>query len=145
MSLLLSFFRYLIGFKNLLRSIESFGIASVYGINYFGRGSLGPDSYVSYIRYDVLGKDLLNATLTYVPSLKILYKNLTLTMTDYGSIKNWSTIIIQNRRRESSVDDAINYYDSIATYVEELRKLQKELRHKIRYLSYRRGDHFVYI
>lgn len=83
------FFRYLIGFKNLLRSIESFGIASVYGINYFGRGSLGTDSYVSYIRYDVLGKDLLNATLTYVPSLKILYKNLTLTMMDYGSIRNW--------------------------------------------------------
>lgn len=79
----------MVGFKNLLRGIECYGISSVHGINYFGRGILGTDSYVAYIRNDILGKDLLNASLNYVPSLKILYKNLIRGMPDYGNLKNW--------------------------------------------------------
>lgn len=71
----------------MLRSIESIGISSVYGINYFGRGMLVGDSYVNYVRHEALGRDLLNASLTYVPSLKILYDDLTKTMPEYGRIK----------------------------------------------------------
>lgn len=82
------YFRYLIAFKNLLRSIESLGIASVYGINYFGRGILLGDNYVSYVRHEALGRDLLSGSLTYVPSLKHFYAELTRTMPDYGRIKS---------------------------------------------------------
>lgn len=71
----------------MLRSIESLGIASVYGINYFGRGSLSNDNYVSYVRHEALGRDLLNGSLTYVPNLKTFYTELTRTMPDYGLIK----------------------------------------------------------
>lgn len=78
---------YLIGFKNLIRSIENIGVSAVYGINYFGRGHLGTESYVNYIKYDTLGRDLLNSSLNYVPYLKIEYLNLT-NFRDYGSIKN---------------------------------------------------------
>ncbi|KAG7204035.1 hypothetical protein KM043_001894 [Ampulex compressa] len=124
--------RYLIAFKNLLRSIESIGIASVYGINYFGRGILLGDNYVSYVRHEALGRDLLNGSLTYVPSLKHFYAELTRTMTDYGRIKSRRDEILRNRKREPSVQDAIAYFDSMATYVDELRKLQRELRHMIR-------------
>ncbi|PBC26595.1 Atrial natriuretic peptide receptor [Apis cerana cerana] len=124
--------RYLIAFKNLLRSIESLGIASVYGINYFGRGILLGDNYVSYVRHEALGRDLLNGSLTYVPSLKHFYAELTRTMPDYGRIKSRRDEILQNRKREPNVEDAIAYFDSMATYVDELRKLQKELRHMIR-------------
>ena len=81
-------FRYLIAFKNLLRSIESLGIASVYGINYFGRGTLGDENYVSYVRHDSIGRDLLNGSLTYVPGLKQFYSDLTRTMSNYGLIKS---------------------------------------------------------
>lgn len=88
--------RYLIAFKNLLRSIESLGIASVYGINYFGRGILVDESYVSYIRHEALGRDLLNGSLTYVPSLKNYYVELTNTMPDYGKIKSRFVIYIFN-------------------------------------------------
>lgn len=41
--------------------------------------------------------------------------------------------ILRNRKRPQSIEDAIAYFDSMATYVDELRKLQKELRHMIRY------------
>lgn len=81
--------RHLVGFKNLLRSIECYGISSVHGINYFGRGLLYPDTYVAYIRNDILGKDLLNGSLNYVPSLRRLYRNLTEVMPDYGSLRKW--------------------------------------------------------
>lgn len=85
--------RYLIALKNLLRSIESFGLSSVFGINYYGRGKLSPESFVSYIRHDVIAKDLLNASLNYVPSLKAIYKNATNNITSYGKIKKWFVII----------------------------------------------------
>ncbi|XP_025158070.1 uncharacterized protein LOC105182028 isoform X1 [Harpegnathos saltator] len=124
--------RYLIAFKNLLRSIESLGIASVEGINYFGRGILLGDNYISYVRHEALGRDLLNAALTYVPSLKKFYEELTRTMPEYDKIKARRDEILRNQKREPSVDDAIAYFDSMATYIDELRKLQRELRHMIR-------------
>lgn len=62
-------------------------MSAVYGINYFGRGHLNTDAYVNYIKYDTLGKDLLNSSLNYVPYLKDEYKNLT-NFREYGSIKN---------------------------------------------------------
>jgi hypothetical protein len=40
--------------------------------------------------------------------------------------------ILRNQKREPSVDDAIAYFDSMATYIDELRKLQRELRYMIR-------------
>lgn len=79
--------RYLIGFKNLLKGIECIGVSAVYGINYYGRGFLTPDRYINFLKYDVLGKDLLNSSLNYVPSLKKVYKNLTNSMPNYGRIK----------------------------------------------------------
>lgn len=124
--------RYLIAFKNLLRSIESLGIASVYGINYFGRGILVGENYVSYVRHDSIGRDLLNGSLTYVPGLKQFYSNLTRTMDNYGLIKSRREEILKNKKREPSVNDAIDYFDSMATYIDELRKLQRELRRMIR-------------
>lgn len=78
---------YLIGFKNLIRAIENIGVSAVYGINYFGRGYLNTDAYVNYIKYDCLGKDLLNSSLNYVPYLRFEYNNLT-KFREYGSIKN---------------------------------------------------------
>lgn len=80
--------RQLVGFKNILRSIESYGIASVHGINYFGRGLLSSDKYVDYIRHDILGMDLLNTTINYVPSVKKDYKRIA-AMPGFGSLQNW--------------------------------------------------------
>lgn len=80
--------RYLLAFKNLLRSIESTGIASVYGVNYFGKGLLNGSNYVKYIKYDALGKDLLNGTFNYVPSMKAIYRRLTNSMKNYGAIQH---------------------------------------------------------
>lgn len=68
--------RYLIAFKNLLRSIEHTGISMVQGINYFGVGSLSNESYISFVYHDAIGRDLLNASFTYVPSMRQTYGQL---------------------------------------------------------------------
>lgn len=83
-----SSFRHLVGFKNILRSIECFGIASVHGINYFGRGLLSTDKYVDYIRNDIIGRDLLNSTINYIPSVMDDYWEVS-NMVGYTNLKNW--------------------------------------------------------
>lgn len=80
------FYRYLVGFKNLLRSIECQNIASSFGIRYYGRGYLDADAFVSYIRYEFLARELINSTLTYVPSLRPMYTNIT-KMSKYKKLK----------------------------------------------------------
>lgn len=49
-----------------------------------------------------------------------------------GNVRYRRDEILQNQKREPNIDDAIAYFDSMATYVDELRKLQRELRHMIR-------------
>jgi hypothetical protein len=124
--------RYLLAFKNLLKSIESTGIASVYGVSYFGRGVLKSANYTSYIKHDAIAKDLLNSSLNFVPQMKSEYRKLTYSMVDYGKVKLKNDIITQNEKRLPNITEALDYFDSIATYTDELRKLQRYLRHTIR-------------
>lgn len=72
-------YRYLVGFKNLLKSIECQNIASSFGIKYYGRGHLASDGFVSFIRYEFLAREFINSTLNYVPSLREMYVNITST------------------------------------------------------------------
>ncbi|KAJ8932489.1 hypothetical protein NQ318_005547, partial [Aromia moschata] len=124
--------RYLLAFKNLLKSIESTGIASVYGVNYFGKGFLKQSNYISYITHDAIAKDLLNTSLNYVPRIKREYQTLAMTMTNYGNIKHKNDIILKNIQREPNYKEALEYFDSMATYSDELRKIQRTLRVSIR-------------
>ncbi|XP_055615471.1 uncharacterized protein LOC129761747 [Toxorhynchites rutilus septentrionalis] len=124
--------RFLLSFKNMLKSIESLDISSVYGINYYGRGFLRPDHYVTYIQHDIVGKELLNGSLNYIPKLKMMYKNLTRGMRNYGKIKLWSATIRLNAQIPANITTARAYYEAMASYIDELRKLQYKIRWIIR-------------
>lgn len=150
----------MVGFKNLLRSIECQNIASSYGIRYYGRGYLDADAFVSYIRYEFLARELINSTLTYVPSLRPVYTNIT-KMSKYKKLKtmlvkiqlyrkvlvwqyfnikvrvlfrilNRSGVILKNKPNILEEHNAIEYYDTMHNYTEDLRILQKDLRRKIK-------------
>ncbi|KAK9496336.1 hypothetical protein O3M35_013354 [Rhynocoris fuscipes] len=123
--------RYLIAFKNLLRSIEHLGISMVNGINYFARGELMAHNYISFVRDTVIGQDLLNGSFTYWPHLRSLYKNLTKSP-NFALMQYNQRKILNNVRQTPSVEDAKKYFDLMATYVDELRKLQATLRRQIR-------------
>lgn len=47
---------------------------------------------------------------------------------------NRSGLIIKNQKRISSVEEAISYFDLMASYLDELRKIQNLVREKIGYV-----------
>ncbi|KAK6619875.1 hypothetical protein RUM44_006275 [Polyplax serrata] len=124
--------RYLLAFKNILRSIENMGIALTYGISYYGRGQLSTSNYVSYVRHESLGSDLLNASLNYALNIKELHAKLIKNFTDYPKMQQRTEEILRNRKRNASIEDAIAYTDSLTSYIDELRKLQYKLRKEIK-------------
>ena len=72
-------------------------------------------------------------------AIKLLSKRylIILIYSNKNLVLNWTSIsrkeeIIENRSRNKSNKDAEVYFDSMASYVDELRTLQKELRVKIR-------------
>ncbi|XP_072398924.1 uncharacterized protein [Diabrotica undecimpunctata] len=120
--------RYLLAFKNLLKSIESTGISMVYGVNYFGQGILHSQNYINYITHDAIAKDLLNTSLNYVSQMKREYEDLSINMVNYGHIKIKNDIIMKNTVRLPNYSEALEYFDMMATYTDELRKIQRSLR-----------------
>ncbi|GBP05356.1 Atrial natriuretic peptide receptor 2 [Eumeta japonica] len=129
---LYTFSKYLIGFKNLLRSIECKGIASVLGINYFGRGFLGAKPHENYITHMVLSRDLLDNTLNLVPSLIPLHKDIKEDSPEYQELERKNQLIVENDRRAGSLPDAIAYFDQTTTVLDRLRAVQRQLREYIR-------------
>ncbi|XP_024082931.1 soluble guanylate cyclase gcy-35 isoform X2 [Cimex lectularius] len=124
--------RYLIAFKNLLRSIEHLGISMVNGINFFGRGKLQPENYIRFVQDTVIGQDLLNGSFTYWPYLRSLHNNLTARMTQYDLMQRKQQKILNNIRQNSSVEEAKKYFDLMAKYVDVLRSLHQTVRRQIR-------------
>uniref|UniRef100_A0A1B6MQA4 guanylate cyclase n=1 Tax=Graphocephala atropunctata TaxID=36148 RepID=A0A1B6MQA4_9HEMI len=122
--------RLLIAFKNLLRSIENFGISMAFGINYFGAGSLPNNSYIQFVKHSFIAQDVLNTTFNYVPQLRKTYYNLNTTMMEEIDLRRRA--ILTNKPRMPDAVQAKNYFDLMANYASELRKLQALIRDDIR-------------
>ncbi|KAF0305679.1 Atrial natriuretic peptide receptor 1 [Amphibalanus amphitrite] len=56
--------------QNLIRAIEHLGISMVFGEEYFGRGDLDHNSYLSFVTNDALGQDFLNASKSFAYWIK---------------------------------------------------------------------------
>lgn len=46
-----------------------------------------------------------------------------------------SSLIIKNQKRKADVEEAIGYFDVMASYLDDLRKIQRDVREIIRYNS----------
>ncbi|XP_050743277.1 uncharacterized protein LOC108029905 [Drosophila biarmipes] len=123
--------RYLVGFKNLLKSIECQNIATSFGIRYYGRGSLTAENFVSYIRYEFMAREMINSTLNYAPMLKNMYTNITSTKR-FHRAKQMGSTLIKNNPNVSNERSAIEYYELMNNYTDDLRILQKALRRLIK-------------
>ncbi|XP_017044805.2 LOW QUALITY PROTEIN: uncharacterized protein LOC108090572 [Drosophila ficusphila] len=123
--------RYLVGFKNLLKSIECQNIATSFGIRYYGRGSLTAENFVSYVRYEFMAREMINSTLNYAPMLKNMYTNITSTK-KFHRAKQMSSPLIKNTPNISNERSAIEYYELMTNYTDDLRILQKALRRLIK-------------
>ncbi|ODM93786.1 Atrial natriuretic peptide receptor 1 [Orchesella cincta] len=124
--------RFLISYKNLLRSAENFGISLVYGINYFGRGELTPPNYIEYIRHDVLGMDYLNSSLEMASTANQYYKGVIDTLANFTALDKMRIKILLNERQPSNVEESIYYFESMSDFIVELRNLQRMIRTTIK-------------
>ncbi|XP_052839651.1 LOW QUALITY PROTEIN: uncharacterized protein LOC128254553 [Drosophila gunungcola] len=123
--------RYLVGFKNLLKSIECQNIATSFGIRYYGRGSLTAENFVSYVRYEFMAREMINSTLNYAPMLKNMYTNITSTK-KFHRAKQMSNTLLKNNPNVSNERSAIEFYELMNNYTDDLRILQKALRRLIK-------------
>ena len=72
------FYRYIIGFKNLLRSVEFSGKSGIYGLRYLSQdGYLEREYMHEFIRFEMLRKEYLNQTFNFMPLLLEEYKMIT--------------------------------------------------------------------
>ena len=71
------FYRYNIGFKNLLRSIEYGRKASTFGYRYLAQGFLERKYQHDFIRYEWLRKEYRNQTFQFLPEVSVQYTNIT--------------------------------------------------------------------
>ncbi|XP_017835379.1 uncharacterized protein LOC108594751 [Drosophila busckii] len=123
--------RYLVGFKNLLKSIECQNIATSFGIRYYGRGPLTAENFVSYVRYEFMAREMINSTLNYAPMLKSMYANITSTK-KFHRVKSMSNMVFKNKPNISNESSATQYNEYMHNYTDDLRILQKALRRQIK-------------
>lgn len=71
------FYRYVIGFKNLLRSVEFGGKSSIYGYRYLAQGFLERRYMHDFVRYEMLRKEYLNQTFNFMPGVQAEYDKTT--------------------------------------------------------------------
>jgi len=124
--------RYLIAYKNLLRAIENIGIAVVYGIRYYGKGSITHDNYVQFIRHDTLGFEYLEQSKNFVPQVAVK-------LHDVGRGKDFPTKrlkasrddILAQKEQNPDPQEALRYYMATFNYTEDLRIVLKDLRLRI--------------
>ncbi|KAI9565481.1 hypothetical protein GHT06_009273 [Daphnia sinensis] len=123
--------RLLIAFKFVIRSIENFSIAIVYGLYYFGKGHLSLENYARFIRYDSLAQDYLNATQQFSTTSVNTYQNFVDDFPYYDNLTARRLEIYSNLQREPDTEVATTYYDYMSLYIDSLRLHQDKLRDEI--------------
>jgi hypothetical protein len=68
-----NFYRLIIAFKNLQRSVEFSGKSGIFGIRFLSSGDLKRKWHHSFIRYEMLRKEYLNQTFNFMPDLQEMY------------------------------------------------------------------------
>ena len=70
-------FRWIIGYKNLLRAAEFSGRAGILGLEYLSSDEFSNSKFEQFLQADVLRREYLNQTFNFLPFLWVNKKNLT--------------------------------------------------------------------
>ena len=123
--------RYLIGYKNLLRAIENLGIAVVYGIRYYGQGNLTADNYVQFIKHDTLSSAYLNQSINFVPYVRRNFEKIKKQGSEYWTWQSSRHQVLSTQNRVPDIQEAYQYFLATYRYKEDLRFVLSSLREKI--------------
>ena len=73
-----NFYRFIIGYKNLLRTVEFSGRAGILGMEYVATG-LNPEKFEQFLEFDILRREYLEQTFNFLPHIKKDYEEYTKT------------------------------------------------------------------
>lgn len=76
-------------YKDLIRSVEYFGIVMIEGLNYFGSGSLTQERFVNYVTYDILAWKSLNQTKDFVQVIREKVEGFNIQYEEFNNITEW--------------------------------------------------------
>ena len=113
--------RYLIGYKNLLRAIENLGIAVVYGIRYYGQGNITEDNYVQFIKHDTISSEYLNQSRNFVTYVREEFERVKEGGSEYDTWRSSRKQVLGGQNREPDTQRAYEYYLATYRYTEDLR------------------------
>jgi len=123
--------RYLIGYKNLLRAIENLGIAVVYGIRYYGQGNITEDNYIQFIKHDTLSSEYLNQSKNFVYQVREDFEKIKAEGSEYYTWQSSRQQVLSHKNRNPDTQEAYQYYQATYRYTEDLREVLKNLRLRI--------------
>jgi len=122
--------RYLIAYKNLLRSIENIGIAVVYGIRYYAQGNISQDQYIQFIRHDTLGFEYLDQSKNFAPQVGKDYERIK-KETNFSLIETSREDVLNQKKKNPDANEAFEYYAVTFDYTEKLRNVLIGLRKRL--------------
>ena len=114
-----NFYRFIIGYKNLLRTVEFSGRAGILGMEYMATG-LNDVKFEQFLEFDILRREYLNQTFNFLPYIQRSYE-------DYTSKEQ--TFDQDQDRIKSGVDFDRNirrtadYFFRFLKYSEKLREM----------------------
>ena len=117
-----NFYRYIIGYKNLLRSVEFAGKAGILGLEYTTNG-LDAKKFKNFLDFDVLRRSYLNQTTNFLPYIE----------EEYSLLKERNTFDqSQNRIRNKEhlsrdIKVMVEYFFEFTRYTNKLREMIKDL------------------
>ncbi|XP_069158737.1 LOW QUALITY PROTEIN: uncharacterized protein [Procambarus clarkii] len=116
--------KLLVAYKDLIRSVEYFGIVMIEGLNYFGSGSLTQERFVNYVTYDILAWKSLNQTKDFVQVIREKVEGFNIQYEEFNNITEWRQKVLGNTVQEVDLSVADDYFYVMVRFTDELRNLQ---------------------
>ena len=115
-----NFYRFIIGYKNLLRTVEYSGRAGILGMEYMSTG-LDSDKFEQFLEFDILRREYLNQTFSFLPYIQRTYE-------EYASRAERTFDLDQDRLKteadfERSIEATADYVFRFLKYSEKLREM----------------------
>ncbi|XP_071527452.1 uncharacterized protein [Panulirus ornatus] len=119
-----SVWKLLVAYKDMIRSVEFFGIVMMEGLSFFGRGTLSRERFINFVTYDVLAWKSLNQTKDFVGVIRDRVEEFNYQYEEFKNITEWRDLIMLNAAQQADLIVADDYFYVMMRFIDELRKLQ---------------------
>ena len=114
-----NFYRFIIGYKNLLRTVEFSGRAGILGMEYMASG-LNQDKFEQFLEFDILRREYLNQTFNFLPYIQTSYEEYTSKERTFDADQDR---IKSGAEFDRNIKRTVDYFFRFLKYSEKLRAM----------------------